>query len=460
MKKKLSLPLENIIALIAIIGSILLVYFVYNSLFSGTGDDNAEIRRHRSTNLAEFEARGKNLEQIETFNVKINKKWFLKGKQFSDEEKTIHIKATKTSDINNKDIVGIRFDENELKFELNKNDDGSYSIDLNTDDLTPSAYTLQVVSADKTNRNKEYVSAKTQFFVSYPLYVSWTMDWEGLPVARKYLNEIDHISAEHSIPIVHFYNPRNFVGLSKSEANYQTNYVLNRMKNNGDEIGLHLHMWYDMVRSAGLTPITQPQWNNYGNGRDVPFSEYNKEQSIQLLNWAKQQFLQHGLPEPKSFRAGGWFTDDENLAALVETGFIIESSGRDADARGRGSIRGNWNLGPKTRPYHPSKNGINLNTKPYYESIWEYPNNCGDSWKYTDTEMIQCFYDNLESGILDWPQIVTYLSHPHWFYRDGPKMRKLFAETSKHLYKNDSGPVIYSTQESTLGFWDEFGNRQ
>ncbi len=459
MKKK-RFPIENIIALIALLATFTLIYFAYQSLFKGTGDDNAEIRSSRRTNLAEFEAKGRRPELIEQFDVSVNKKWFLKGDQFGNEDKIIHVRTNPSEELNI-EKVGIRFDENDKKFELTKNEDeGFYYIDLNTNDLEAGIYTLQVASADKTNRNKEYVSAKVQFFVTYPLYVSWTMDWEGLPVNRSYLQEIDQISAEHGIPIVQFYNPRNFVGLSKSEAQYQTNYVLNRMKNNGDEIALHLHMWYDMVRAAGLTPITEPQWNNYGNGRDVPFSEYNKEQSVQLLNWAKQQFVAHGLPEPKSFRAGGWFTDDENLAALVETGFVIESSGRDADARGRGSIRGNWNLGPKTRPYHPSKNGINLNTEPFYETIWEYPNNCGDSWKYTDSEMIQCFYDNLDTGILDWPQMITYLSHPHWFYRDGPKVRKLFGEIGQHLYKNDAGPVIYSTQKSTLGVWDSFGNRQ
>ena len=459
MKKK-RFPIENIIALIVIGATFTLLYFAYQSLFAGTGDDNAKLRRSSHSNLAEFEAKGRNPELIEKFSVTTNKKWFLKGKQFSEDEKNIHIVATPTEDNLNIDKVGIRFKEVDKKFTLNKNDDGTYSIDINADDLDPSAYTMQVASADKTNRNKEYVSADLQFYVSYPLYVAWTMDWEGLPVNRSYLNQIDDLSKQHSIPIVHFYNPRNFVGLSRSEEQYQTNYVLNRMKNNGDEIGLHLHMWYDMVRAAGLTPITEPQWNNYGNGRDVPFSEYNKEQSVQLLNWSKQQFTAHGLPEPKIFRAGGWFTDDENLAALVETGFVIESSGRDADARGRGSIRGNWNLGPKTRPYHPSKNGINLNTEPYYETIWEYPNNCGDSWKYTDSEMIQCFYSNLDNGILTWPQMITYLSHPHWFYRDGPKMVKLFNEIDGHLYKNDAGPVIYSTQSATLGVWDNWGNRQ
>ncbi|HRP37220.1 MAG TPA: hypothetical protein PLS50_05410, partial [Candidatus Dojkabacteria bacterium] len=66
------------------------------------------------------------------------------------------------------------------------------------------------------------------------------------------------------------------------------------------------------------------------------------------------------------------------------------------------------------------------------------------------------FDDNYKSMPLEEPQVVTYLSHPHWFTKlDQSDMERIFDYIEPMKYENDNGPVIYSTLENTLSTIDK-----
>jgi hypothetical protein len=282
-----------------------------------------------------------------------------------------------------------------------------------------------------------------------------TLDWEGYDVEDYQLAKIIYFSQKHdSLSITQFFNPRIFVTseVSTDRADFLKQWILSRQIA-GDEIGLHLHMHYDQVEAAGVAPKTGPKWNNYmNNGHDVPCSTYSTEEFEKILNWAKQQFIQNGLTIPTSFRAGGWFLDLENLQALEETGFKIDSSGREDYIWGNNGIRGYWKLSSTTPPYQPSKSDQNAAFPSPTFSIWEFPNNGANSRFYTSEDLIKRFEDNLGDGFLEQPQVITYLSHPQGFHLDENVLDVTFYHIDRYLASDDSGPVIYVTLEEAYDY--------
>jgi hypothetical protein len=75
----------------------------------------------------------------------------------------------------------------------------------------------------------------------------------------------------------------------------------------------------------------------------------------------------------------------------------------------------------------------------------EFPNNGADSWAYSSDQLISRFTDNYKGGISYSQKVITYLSHPHWFNVDEPKMYDILDYTSKYSIEDDRGPVIYTT---------------
>lgn len=324
---------------------------------------------------------------------------------------------------------------------------GEYESHIGISDLSAGTYQIQsTVNSDNT----DYISPKTGFFISYPLYVSMTLDWEGLDTSDDQLAEIDNFSKRHnSLPITHLFNPRIYVTseVSQDRTEYLTQWIQLR-RINGDEIGMHLHMHYDMISQAGVTPRSSPKWTNYlNNGHDVPCSAYTYEEFMQILAWANNEFLKQGLGVPKSFRAGGWFADLKVLAALNDSGFIIDTSGRDSYSWGQNRLKGYWNLSSTTRPYHPSKSNQNSPSPQPTFSLWEFPNNGADSYFFKSDDLMSRFNDNYKKQPMVQAQTITYLSHPHAFTGDIDVLDPVFAYTDQYLASLDQGPVIYVTLE-------------
>ena len=393
--------------------------------------------------------------------VKGNKKWILLGDEFTSAQKILKIEvrlvdefwtdypnATLSYRVSGTEVVG-RLRAQSLGSNL-------FEGSLDASSLKPGKYEL--VAEVQTDSNAA-VSEPVTFQVSYPLYVAWTLDWEGYDVSQTYLNQIDSLANTNKIPVTHFFNPRLFVTseVSRTRAIFLANWVKERKISRGDEIALHLHMFTDLVKAAGVTPNENPSWGKslFGenDGYGVLTSSYSYEETLKLLNFSKEIFSQNGLGTPVSFRAGGWFADEETLKALQDTGFRLDSSGRTSYQIG--TQTGLWNLSAKTQPYQPNaadqnkSGGDSLN-------LWEFPNNGADSYAFSANEMYERFTANLGTGILNNKKMVTYLSHPEWFSVDNPKLKELFGKVSKKTYQADAGPVIYITLEEAQKIWASY----
>lgn len=291
--------------------------------------------------------------------------------------------------------------------------------------------------------------------VSKPIYVAWTIDWEGYDVQQWVLDSVQELASKYKIPMTHFFNPRIYVASDISENRRQTltNWVLARASAFGDEIAMHMHMHFDMISATGLEPKHTPNWGTGRDGYDVLTSAYNYSEMTKILTWGIQQFSARGLPKPTGFRAGGWFAGAETLRALNDYGFVYDSSGREAYSFGAQSKQGIWNLQFTTQPYQPSQNDPNVPGTPSL-NLWEVPDNGGDSYWFSYEDMMGRLYANYQPGtIAEETKLVTYLTHFDWYDTDKPKLESLFAELNRSSYQEDKGPIVFTTISTALDAW-------
>jgi len=374
----------------------------------------------------------------------LNRHWFLRGQGLEDDYSTLEYTVSIDESIKPDTTPYFELLGTPMKGDLEFAYKGEYEAEVDISTIPPGAYQIQttVISNGET-----YKSIKSHIFISYPLYVVWTMDWEGTGVPQDELDRITTFSSNHDAPITHFFNPRIYVTseVSEEEAKSLTSWIQNRQIN-GDEIGLHLHMHYDLVSAAGVEVRTSPKWTNYlNNGHDVPCSAYTLEEFSRILMWSKQEFLNQGLGVPSSFRAGGWFADTKVLQALEDNGIRIDSSGRSAYTWGSYGLKGYWNLAPTTKPYFPSKSNQNSSSPSPNFGVREFPNNGADSWFYTSDELIDRFNQNYSQGPLSEAQVITYLSHPHQIHIDMEVLEPTYNYIDNYKIEADQGPVIYVT---------------
>ncbi|MCA9390536.1 hypothetical protein KC571_03970, partial [candidate division WWE3 bacterium] len=401
-------------------------------------------------------------EEFGQLDSSINQKWFLLGDQFTLEQQLLEFTVPLTSS----QVTLLEKDpQNTITYTINENgdpvtlpttldSDSVYKAVINTSSFKPGVYTIQ---ATATIENKEWSSAIHTFYVSYPVYVTWTIDWEGYDVKDEYLADMAQIADDHQMPLTHFFNPRIYTNsdISNERADYLTHWVLDRKTSHGDMIGLHLHMFPDMVEAAGVTPIEEPVvWGStLTDGYDILAANYGYEDMVKMLDWSKETFSNHQLGTPTIFRAGGWYADMDVLKAVNDTGFIADSSGRTKYEFGEKKIQGFWDLSIVTQPYHPNIYDQNISTGPSL-SILEIPNNGADSWMFSSQQMIDRFNQNKPNLISDKNMMVTYLSHPEWFKTDKPKMEAVFDYIDQYKFDNDNGPVLYVTLEETYNIWE------
>jgi hypothetical protein len=408
-----------------------------------------------------------------------NRKWILKDTvDYSNLELTVQIKDNTI----NIERVMYEIEDTAIEDNLQKDKDSQYSTLIDISDLEPGTYKLK--SYIITENGVRLYGTAHEFIVSYPLYVTWSIDWEGMDTSDATLKAMDDFSNKYQTPIIQLWNPRAHIALSKTRLNKLLEWIKARQAK-GDEIGLHLHMFTDMVKAAGVTAQNTPNWAAERNksGSDTPAYVYSYEEHVQIFDWAKAQFALHGLNTPKIYRAGGWMADENLLRALNDTGFAIDTSGRTKFSFGEylvryeGGIRkateseiqlylahqvdpsvdisslpefieykvdGKWELSVDAHPYKISEMNMNLDTLPTL-SLWEFPNNGADSWHFGTAELIKRFDINFNGNPLKEAQVLTYLSHPHAIQVDIKKLDPTYSHINQYTAKSDQGPVIYST---------------
>ncbi len=355
------------------------------------------------------------------------------------------------------DIKYISFELNipdndiKVKYILNENtfdasyEDNRWVINIPINTLENGDYKLIIQAQVCT----ETISKSFSFKVSNPVYVVWSIDWEGFDVKDEYLNEMSRISQTYSAPMTHFFNPYIYIYLSSTRAKYLTEWVLNRQE---ESIGLHLHMYNKLIEASGVEVNNNPSWGSpTGNGHDTPNSNYGYDDYKKIIQWAIAQYEKHGLPIPFMYRAGGWYIDEENLLVLKNLGFDIDSSGRTYYKHGSNQLEGHWNLKETTQPYQMNSNDQNITNNPNM-NIWEYPNNGGDSWAYSSDKLISRFKSNYDGGIAQNDTVVTFISHPHWFNKEGVNIEGVLKYIYQYSYNNDNGPVIFITLDKVYDY--------
>ncbi|HLD96613.1 MAG TPA: DUF2334 domain-containing protein [Patescibacteria group bacterium] len=385
--------------------------------------------------------------------VSTNRKWVLIGDEFTFKQKSLRFSAELSPDFAAGSGVSLDYviSETGESGKMFPEGNGRFGADVFVGNLKPGRYSME---AQLGSPSGDATSSSVEFVVSYPLYVTWTLDWEGYDVPQDNLNDIASISKEYGVPVTHFFNPRLYTnpGISGARARYLTDWVKNRQEK-GDAIGLHFHMFPDMVAATGVTPRTSPNWGSWKtDGYDILTSAYSYEETIEMLKWAKGVFEEKGLGTPTMFRAGGWFADEETLRALDNTGFELDSSGRTKYTFGENSMSGYWDLSATTHPYQLNSENQNLTDSPTM-ALWEFPDNGADSWAYSTEQLIARFKANFSGESLVEKQVVTHLSHPEWFSKDRPKIEALFTELKRSSNSADRGPVVYITLEKAYQIW-------
>lgn len=389
----------------------------------------------------------------EALGLKLNRKWYLIGKEFIgrdplDAELTIDTTLLDCAPRNLK--LAYKITNTEISNEQKTTNQDAYKFSLDISSLGVGAYELSFdVFADE--QPSPIFTQKLPFYISKPVYVAWTLDWDGYNFSDNYLNQIAQLADRaQRIPITHFFNPIYSIsgGTLQRRGEYFAGWIKNRQAQFGDEVGLHIHMFYGIAEAAGVTPRSEPTWNSRGTGSDVPLSSYTLEEQRKIIAWGKQALEKQGFTSQTSFRAGGWFANLDTLKVMDEMGFKVESSGRTAYSLGN-NLSGPWRLDAAAQPYYPCKNNQNAACSGNNAfKVMEIPNNGGESFRFSTTQLIDRFRLNFNGLPQPGHRMLNILSHPEWFNIDYPKMTNLFETIDQHLYATDKGPIVYTTVEN------------
>ena len=222
------------------------------------------------------------------------------------------------------------------------------------------AGTYEIRVLERVGDTAGAIAGRAVVRLSAPEYVVWTLDFEGDASGDAELANAAAIADGLRVPMVVFWNPRAWttdqVSAERQEA--MLAWTKSRLAK-GDEVGLHLHLWTDYVRAAGLVPRLAPSWAGRGDGYDVPLTAYPEEDQRTLIAYGSRLMVEHGLPRPTSFRAGGDIGDAATLRAAVAAGFTVDCTAVPASAPPIGRIPFPWTLRPDAQPYYPSRTDAN-----------------------------------------------------------------------------------------------------
>ncbi len=158
------------------------------------------------------------------------------------------------------------------------------------------------------------------------LFVSVTVDWEGEHFRT--LNDLQATRAAirsslgaHA-PVTHYICPTYWL---HDRAGTDPARVIRGAVRKGDEIGLHVHCWRELVEFAGLPFRASPDWNRDGTGHGVPLGAYGAGAKTILA--CARRLLQRRLGATvHGFRCGGAMTSDYVFEALMALGFKYDCS--------------------------------------------------------------------------------------------------------------------------------------
>ncbi len=203
--------------------------------------------------------------------VEPDKKWILIGDEFKEEEKLVILKVKLANRakryFDRLDSIKIFYElKNTENEELTNNVVAGYFATSSLINVGEFLFEEKIninslpVGKYKANVKVEFgcgqsVGSYENIFISYPLYAVWSFDWEGYNVKDEYLEKIDALAKKHgNFPLSHLINPRIFITKTIPQANRDRirDWLVERKNNNGDSLGLHLHMFYENLEAAKI----------------------------------------------------------------------------------------------------------------------------------------------------------------------------------------------------------------
>jgi hypothetical protein len=294
-----------------------------------------------------------------------------------------------------------------------------------------------------------YRVATATFLLTRPEYVVWTLDFEGDASGDAELTNTSAIADGLKIPMSVFWNPRVWttsqVSAERQEA--MLAWTKDRMTK-GDEVALHLHMWTDYVRAVGLVPRTAPSWAGRGDGYDVPITAYPENEQQAMIGYGVKLMVQHGLPTPTSFRAGGDFADAATLRAIAASGFDADCTAVAKDYPPIGRIPYPWTLPSGAQPYRPSSTDANAAGD---LALLEAPTIGGNTFGFTAQTIQPQIRANLAlfasaGAAATERKAITVVSHPGTIVpSERAAIEALLGAFAGLRYDADSGPVRFVT---------------
>ena len=321
--------------------------------------------------------------------------------------------------------------------------------------LAPGSYGAQLVQ--RVRGTGDVTSAQVALILSQPEYVVWTLDFEGDASGDAEMANTAAIADGLRLPMSVFWNPRVWTTdqVSAERQDAMLAWTKGRMAK-GDEVALHLHMWTDYVRTVGLAPRTVPSWAGRGDGYDVPITAYPENEQQAMIGYGVKLMLQHGLPTPTSFRAGGDMGDAATLRAVAASGFTADCTAVAKDAPAIGRIPYPWTLPAGAQPYAPSRTDANA---PGDLPLLEAPTIGGNTYGFTGQSIQPQIRANIglfapAGAVAAERKAITVVSHPGTI---GPAERAaieaLLGAFGPLRYDADAGPVRFVTLAQLATAW-------
>jgi hypothetical protein len=293
------------------------------------------------------------------------------------------------------------------------------------------------------------VAGSISFLVTHPEYVVWTLDFEGDASGDAELANTAAIADGLKIPMAVFWNPRVWTSTAVSAERQDAMFTWTKDRQaKGDEVALHIHMWTDYVRAAGVVPRTVPSWAGRGDGYDVPITAYSESEQKTLIDYGVKLMTEHGLSKPTSFRAGGDMADAATLRAVAASGFDLDCTAVAKDYPSIGRIPYPWNLPVGAQPYRPSRTDANAAGD---LPLLEAPTIGGNTYAFTVNSIQPQIRANLAvfapaGKVATERKAITVVSHPGTIVAaERAAIEALLGAFDSLRYDKDAGPVRFVT---------------
>lgn len=319
--------------------------------------------------------------------------------------------------------------------------------------LPPGEHRVEVVV--RLQNGSDAAVGSAAFLVSAPEYVVWTLDFEGDAANDETMANTAAIADGLAVPMTLMWNPRVWTttAVSAQRADAMLAWTKGRAAK-GDEVALHLHMYTDLVRAAGVAPRSQPTWSGRLDGYDVPMTVYAETDIAKMLELSLRLMQERGLARPISFRAGGLIADAAVLRAVAAAGFTADCSATGAGTFG--ALRLPWTLAPDAQPYMPSRDDAD---RAGDLALLEAPTNGGNTYGYTSASIAPIARADLAmlakpGEVATARKAITIVSHPGTIdATERAAIETLLHAFDPFRYDQDKGPLRFVTLQQLAKLW-------